>query len=528
MSVGGSTAYDTVVYPSRCCPQAHPDRLATLASLFGMSPVPVERCRVLEIGCGDGRNLLALAHVLPNSTFVGIDLAPSTIVRAQHDAQALGLTNVEFYCADLLDWLPPEGQFDYLIAHGFISWVPEAVRRKVFELCRERLSPQGVAYVSYNALPGWHVRGVLRQMMLFHTQQFTDPLQKITQAKALLGLLLAGLSGESAATAVVKEEAHRILNLGADTDAMLFHDLLAETNRPFYLYELAALAGQHGLQYLAESDFHEMQESEYPPPVAAALKSLGSNAALKEQYLDFLKCRGFRQTLLCRRDVPLNRELKSSMVRQYLISSNAKVESPSPDLSSGVVVGFAGPGVTMQVDDPLTKAAIIELLAIWPRALPFGELVSAARRRIDQLRAENVDGEEDRLAEALLAAYSVGVVELHVFQAPWTIARGTRPLLSPLARFQIANGHVAATTLRHTDVRLDSPIYRAMLLLLDGTRDIPAVAVELGRRIDAGEVTLPTGAAQRTSPPTWPKQCGTPREAGCSLPGTQSAIEERK
>jgi SAM-dependent methyltransferase len=496
MSAGGSTAYDTVVYPSRCCPQAHPDRLATLASLFGMSPAPVERCRVLEIGCGDGRNLVALAHALPDSGFVGVDLAPSAIARAKHDAQSLGLTNIEFYCADLLDWLPPEGQFDYLIAHGFISWVPDAVRRKVFELCRERLSPRGVAYVSYNALPGWHVRGVLRQMMLFHTQQFSDPVQKITQAKAFLGLLLAGLTGESAATAVVKEEAHRILNLGADTDAMLFHDLLAETNRPFYLYELAALAGQHGLQFLAESDFHETKESEYPPPVAAALQSLGGNAALKEQYLDFLKCRGFRQTLLCRREVPLNRELKSSLVRQYLLTSNAKAESPSPNLTKGVVEGFAGPGVTMQVDDPLTKAAILELLEIWPRALPFGELVSAARRRLGRLPAENVDGEEDRLAEALLAAYSAGVVELHVFQAPWMVARRTRPLLSTLARFQIANGQVAATTLRHTDVRLDSPIYREMLLLLDGTRDLSAVAVELGRRVDAGEVTLPAGAAR--------------------------------
>jgi hypothetical protein len=150
----------------------------------------------------------------------------------------------------------------------------------------------------------------------------------------------------------------------------------------------------------------------------------------------------------------------------------------------------------MQVDDPLTKAAILELLEIWPRALPFGELVSAARRRLGRLPAENVDGEEDRLAEALLAAYSAGVVELHVFQAPWMVARRTRPLLSTLARFQIANGQVAATTLRHTDVRLDSPIYREMLLLLDGTRDLSAVAVELGRRVDAGEVTLPAGAAR--------------------------------
>src|SRR5262245_15383733 len=124
MSAGASTSYDTVAYPSRCCPQAHPNRLATLATLFGMSPAPVERCRVLELGCGDGRNLLALAFALPGSAFVGVDLAPGAIARAKDEARALGLANVEFHCADLLDWPPPDGPFDYVLAHGLISWVP--------------------------------------------------------------------------------------------------------------------------------------------------------------------------------------------------------------------------------------------------------------------------------------------------------------------------------------------------------------------------------------------------------------------
>ena len=92
MSAGASTAYDAVAYPSRCCPQAHPDRLATLATLFGMAPAPVERCRVLELGCGDGRNLLALAFALPGSTFVGVDLAPSAVARAKDEADNVDKT----------------------------------------------------------------------------------------------------------------------------------------------------------------------------------------------------------------------------------------------------------------------------------------------------------------------------------------------------------------------------------------------------------------------------------------------------
>jgi SAM-dependent methyltransferase len=506
MSAGASTAYDTVVYPSRCYPQTHPDRLATLATLFGMWPAPVENCRVLELGCGDGGNLLAMAFALPGSAFVGVDLAPSAIARANDEARALGLANIEFHCADLLDWSPPGGAFDYVIAHGLISWVPDAVRLRVFELCRDRLAPRGVAYVSYNALPGWHIRGMLREMMLFHAQHFPDPAQKMAQAKAFLRLLLAGHATENAYTAVVKTEAQRILDRGAD--ALLFHDDLAEINRPFCLHEFAALAGQHGLQFLAEADFFEMQDSIFGPPVVDALRQLGGNVVLKEQYLDFLKCRRFRQTLLCREDVPLSRELKPGVVRQFLIASQAKPESPSPDLSAGAVVGFTRAGATMQVDEPLTKAAMLELLAAWPRALPFGELVAAARRRLGQAPAEDSDGGGERLAEAMLAAYAAAVVELHVYQPPWAVTRGGRPVLSPLARFQLANGREAVTSLRHADTRVDSPVLRAIFLLLDGSRDTAAVATELGRR-------------GRTCRPTWRRRCGSPPRGRCSSPGTR-------
>ena len=56
------TAYDEFAYPGQVFPQTHPDRLATIATLLGLEPAPpTEQFRVLEVGCGDGGNLLALA-----------------------------------------------------------------------------------------------------------------------------------------------------------------------------------------------------------------------------------------------------------------------------------------------------------------------------------------------------------------------------------------------------------------------------------------------------------------------------------
>ena len=54
------TRYDAVTYPGYAYEQTHPDRLATQATLFGMSPGPPAACRVLEIGAGDGELAAAL------------------------------------------------------------------------------------------------------------------------------------------------------------------------------------------------------------------------------------------------------------------------------------------------------------------------------------------------------------------------------------------------------------------------------------------------------------------------------------
>src|SRR5262249_50310498 len=60
LACGGSalTAYDTIPYGSRPFAQTHPDRLATMATWFGLQPAPVEHCRVLELGCGSGANII--------------------------------------------------------------------------------------------------------------------------------------------------------------------------------------------------------------------------------------------------------------------------------------------------------------------------------------------------------------------------------------------------------------------------------------------------------------------------------------
>src|SRR6266545_3188744 len=177
--------YDEFLYLNYAYPQTHPDRLASLATLFGMTPAPVENCRVLELACGDGANLLPMAFGLPNSRFVGIDRAVQPIAKGRAMIKALGLRNLDLRQLDLMALPRDLGQFDYIIAHGLYSWVPAAVRDRILEICRSCLAPQGVAYISYNVYPGWRVNEVMREMMLFHTKDVKHPRERVAQARAL-------------------------------------------------------------------------------------------------------------------------------------------------------------------------------------------------------------------------------------------------------------------------------------------------------------------------------------------------------
>jgi cyclopropane fatty-acyl-phospholipid synthase-like methyltransferase len=130
-----SNAYDEVSYPGFPFSRTHPDRLATIATLFGMKPAPVENCRVLELGCGDGGNLLPMAFGLRGSEFAGIDLAGLPIARGRAMAEALGLKNVSLRQEDILQFSACRGQYDYIIAHGIYSWVPTVVQDKLLQIC---------------------------------------------------------------------------------------------------------------------------------------------------------------------------------------------------------------------------------------------------------------------------------------------------------------------------------------------------------------------------------------------------------
>jgi len=223
---GQNTAYQKVLYPAGIFPQTHPDRLATIGTLRGMRPVSINCCRVLELACGAGNNLIAMASNLSGSEFVGVDLAKNAIASGQALVAGLGLENIRLHHLDVRHVTRERfDRFDYIIAHGLYSWVPRSVREYILAGCREMLNKQGIAYISYNAQPGNHLRDLSRGIMRYHVAHFKDPKEKIRQARGILKFLAESRVKANPYITALKAEFERVVKY---TDEVFFHDDLSE------------------------------------------------------------------------------------------------------------------------------------------------------------------------------------------------------------------------------------------------------------------------------------------------------------
>lgn len=478
-----TTSYDEVPYLGYPFAQTHPDRLATIGTLLGLQVAPVANCRVLELGCGDGGNLLPMACQLPGSHFVGLDLSGEAIARGQALVDELNLSNLELRQADLMEVGAELGQFDYIIAHGVYSWVPPIVRDKVLDICRVNLAPNGIAYVSYNALPGYHLWLMTREMMQFHTREMSEPQEIIQQATSLLRFLAQNTHQSNEARrdmyqAVISEHVNQLESYR--NTQQLFHDELSPHNDPVYFHQFARHAAQHGLQFLAEADFFEMQDYSFGPDARRMFAQMGEdNILLREQYLDFLKGRTFRQTLLCHHETEIKRKNDAQCLDSMYLATTVELSDAQPDLRPEVIQKFTGPkGGVLQTDFPLAKAALIQLRGAWPRYLSFAELATEARAYLEADALQHhfevgaiTDDHIAALREIMLAAYKSGVIQLFTHRPNIGLAVGDFPEVFRLARIQ-AKHHAVVSNLIHKSVEIELPFLRHLLTLMDGTRDL--------------------------------------------------------
>lgn len=96
---------------------------------------------VLDLGCGQGRALVLMAHTFPNSRFTGYDFSPEGIAAAQATAVEYGLTNIRFAVQDAAR-LDEQAQYDLICTFDAIH--DQADPARVLGNIARALRPDGV------------------------------------------------------------------------------------------------------------------------------------------------------------------------------------------------------------------------------------------------------------------------------------------------------------------------------------------------------------------------------------------------
>jgi len=418
--------------------ETHPARIGALARLYGIEAAPADRCKVFEIGCGDGGNIIPLAAQYPQSSFIGIDIDSDLIAEGRQEITALNLKNIELISGDVSEYKPASAGFDYVVCHGVYSWVSPEVQAAILSRGVTALSPHGVFFISYNTLPGWRQRGALRDILRVGAS-FVENEDDVTRLENAMAFLALVVEQSSSITPYVREAAERLKTsepsyivqefLGAYNTAQMFTDFMRDVTAA-------------GLQFVSESRVVMMSSEDLTPELNEVLTALDENIIAREQVIDIVRNRMFRETLLCHESLKLDRGLSkatfkgltfvASYVPELLSASNdtKAVETRAADESKDVklIERYSGREILAPAGE---CATMLELMAEY-----------GARGATFQALCERSGVAEPECLRTVFTLWKTGFVE--ALTAP-ICGISERAEVSPWARRQaVATGRVTS------------------------------------------------------------------------------------
>ena len=458
-----ANAYDRIRYPGSPQPSTHPAAIGTFACLYGRNFAPASRCRVLEVGCGDGANLLSMAAMAPQSRFVGFDIAETAIAQAQSTAISAGLTNVEFLVMDIKDASTSLGEFDYVIAHGVYAWVPAPVRDGLMSLIGSTLAPSGLAFISYNVMPASRVRQIVRDILQDRAAGEANIAEKFAAVKECMEFHADIWAQEDALRIAMREQMLATLRRPPE---VIFHDEMGEIFEPQFVSRVAAHAGQHRLQYLCDCSPMLNAEAFFPSEEKRELRQRANDDWVRfEQLHDYVKLVRFRQTILCRDDAVMDRRPDWTRLRKLHAQGRfVREETATPNSETFIFRAGKEAAGHVSTNDASLATLIDRIGAADPGSIPL----------------ENTITDSD-IGDAVLRLFLAGSLSLQTEPFAFTLTPGERPVAHPLARAQALRGDKKLSSLRHTVVEIADPASHHFIALLDGTRTRGELATEMAR-----------------------------------------------
>ena len=374
--------YDELHY--RCFPieWSAPERLALASMLHGGPRKSLGSYRVLELGCGNGANLLPLAFYRRCAEFVGVDGARSQVDIARSRALALNLPNVEFIHADFsnADALL-RGRFDFILAHGIFSWVPIDVRDSLFSLCASRLEAGGLLYLNYNCYPGWKIRGLVRSFLLARTAGTIDLRARAESAKELAARVASACAGDDQHpySRLIANEFRFVCE---NDVSHIAHEYLAADNHAYWRSEFLRVAARHGLEYVADADFNYPSSRVTDSLQSALLEQQIASTHTLDDAVDLLCYRQLHSPILSRapvRRVGVSVEEVSELWAAARLTPCAVNDGEHPTF-------LHASGYRVEAKEEAMRAALAKLHPLWPRGIRVGELFTDVRHVLNDLQ----------------------------------------------------------------------------------------------------------------------------------------------
>lgn len=303
------TIYKELGYKSYPFPFTTPAYLEAYGTLVGLNTPPAKTARVLELGATYGGNIISQAVHNPEATFVGIELSQDQVEKGNKIISDAKLDNISLIQGDIMNFDETLGTFDYIIAHGFYSWISDEMKNKLLDIISKHLADNGIAYVSYNTYPGWHTMEEVRQLMLFANRGHDELTHK---EKVLRGKTVGSLVGSQILNYDnLKERNSKFLgalrSVMQKDDYYVGHDHLEPHNDPCYFYQFNDHLKVHNLAYVCDADLTLSMVRTYDESIADKLEKLAPNSqADQEQYLDFMLDTTFRKSIICKADAAKN------------------------------------------------------------------------------------------------------------------------------------------------------------------------------------------------------------------------------
>ena len=308
--------YADLGYLSQPFPYASAPYLESYARLLGLSPAPTSTARILEIGSSYGGNLISQALFYPQATFTGIEIAPTQVSVGKTYIDQLGITNLDLLEGDVNESHQHLGTYDYIIAHGFYSWVDEDTKNNFLRLCKEHLAENGILYMSYNTYPGWHKMDSVRALLDFANKDI-DTLnhrEKVRHGKTVaskLGALMLEYDTVKNQQASFLQSLRQTLQ---KQDCYVGHDHLEPVNTPVYFHQCMDHMAEHGFTYLCDCDLNLSFPDVYDETLRTKLEELAPHDPLaREQYIDFMLNTAFRKSLFTHKGATPKRITETSV-----------------------------------------------------------------------------------------------------------------------------------------------------------------------------------------------------------------------